>query len=620
MTERFRVRSAPLAGRGPWLNTGGRDLSLAELRGKIVILDFWTFCCVNCLHVLDELRELEHKYADVLVVIGVHSPKFAHEAEAAAVAAAVERYEVEHPVWNDPDLATWQAYGVRAWPTLAVIDPEGYVVAQHSGEGHAHALDVLIAELVAEHSAKGTLHRGDGPYVAPPPTAGVLRFPAKAAGLPDGRLLVADAGHHRVVLLDPAGEQLVSVFGAGRRGWQDGTTAAEFCEPNGVCLLPPAVAEVVGYDAVVADTVNHCLRGLRLADGEVTTVAGTGEQWMQGDGPGLQPAPARATRLSSPWDVVWWPAIGEVAVAMAGIHQIWAFHPVAGTVRVLAGTTNEGLVDGEGSAAWFAQTSGLAVSADGQELWLADSETSALRSISNSLVRTHIGAGLFDFGHVDGSAATARLQHPLGLTVLPDGSIAIADTYNNAVRHFDPVTREVATIARELAEPSGLLPVPNPAGGFDLLVVESAAHRLTRIALPERMQQVMGEALRTSRPAQEIAAGQLALEVRFQPPAGQKLDERYGPATYLIVSASPPELLAAGQGSGTELGRELLIADPEVTGVSSGVLHVSVRAASCDDSTAVEFPACHVHQQDWGVPVVIAPQGSSELRLLLAGI
>jgi thiol-disulfide isomerase/thioredoxin len=154
-------------------------MSLEQLRGKIVLLDFWTFCCMNCLHVLDELRELEQRYADVLVTVGVHSPKFVHEADPEAVGAAVERYGVHHPVLDDPELVTWDAYAARAWPTLVVVDPTGYVVAQMAGEGHAHGLSVLVEELVAEHGAAGTLHRGDGPYVAPPAPDTALRFPAR---------------------------------------------------------------------------------------------------------------------------------------------------------------------------------------------------------------------------------------------------------------------------------------------------------------------------------------------------------------------------------------------------------------------------------------------------------
>ena len=213
---RARVRAPELVGRGGWLNTGGKPLSLADLRGRVVLLDFWTFCCVNCLHVLDELRPLEEKYADVLVIVGVHSPKFVHEADHDALLDAVERYEVHHPVLDDPELATWQQYAVRAWPTLTVIDPEGYVVAQFSGEGHAHALDALIDELVDEHEAAGTLRRGDGPYVAPTPEPSTLRFPGKVLALPGGTFLVTDTRHHSLVELEADLETVVRRIGAGR--------------------------------------------------------------------------------------------------------------------------------------------------------------------------------------------------------------------------------------------------------------------------------------------------------------------------------------------------------------------------------------------------------------------
>jgi len=194
-----RVRAPELRGRG-WLNTGGKELKLADLRGKVVLLDFWTFCCINCLHVLDELRPLEDKYGDALVVIGVHSPKFEHERDPAALAAAVERYGVHHPVLDDADMAMWQQYAAKAWPTLSVLDPEGYVVASMAGEGHAEGLTRLLDELIATHEAKGTLHRGDGPYVAPPASDTLLRFPGKAIELPSGNLLVSDSARHSLGL------------------------------------------------------------------------------------------------------------------------------------------------------------------------------------------------------------------------------------------------------------------------------------------------------------------------------------------------------------------------------------------------------------------------------------
>ncbi|MFF3847294.1 thioredoxin-like domain-containing protein [Streptomyces sp. NPDC002328] len=597
--RRVRVRAPELIGKGGWLNTGDKQYSLADLRGRIVVLDFWTFCCINCLHVLDELRELEEKHRDTVVVVGVHSPKFVHEAEHQAVVDAVERYGVEHPVLDDPELATWKQYAVRAWPTLVVVDPEGYVVAQHAGEGHVHAIERLVTELEAEHEAKGTLRRGDGPYVAPEPEPTALRFPGKALLLPSGNFLVSDTTRHQLVELAEDGESVVRRIGSGARGFADGPAGtASFNEPQGLALLDEGAV-------VVADTVNHALRRLDLGSGAVTTLAGTGKQWWQGS---PTSGPAREVALSSPWDVALFD--GRVWIAMAGVHQLWAYDPRDGTVAVAAGTTNEGLVDGPAAEAWFAQPSGLAATPD--RLWLADSETSALRWVDlEGVVHTAVGTGLFDFGHRDGGAGQALLQHPLGVTALPDGSVAVSDTYNHALRRYDPVSGEVTTLATDLREPSDAVLV-----GEDIVVVESARHRLTRLRLPEEAVRVEAVAHRTQRAATEVAPGRLRLDVIFQEPAGQKLDTRYGPSTRLLVSATPPGLLLSGEGAGTDLSRTLEL-DPAVP---EGVLHVSAMAASCDDDPAEEYPACHVHQQDWGVPVVLSESGADRLPLVLAGL
>ena len=599
MSKRVRVRAPELIGKGGWINTGDKKLGLAELRGRIVIVDFWTFCCINCLHVLDELRELEEKHRDTVVIVGVHSPKFVHEAEHQAVVDAVERYGVGHPVLDDPELATWKQYAVRAWPTLVVIDPEGYVVAQHAGEGHVHAIERLVTELETEHAAKGTLRRGDGPYVAPEPEPTVLRFPGRALALPSGNFLVSDTTRHQLVELAADGESVVRRIGSGARGLHDGSAdSAAFNEPQGLAL---------GEDGsvVVADTVNHALRRVDLASGAVTTLAGTGRQWMPRE---PTSGPAREVSLSSPWDVAEWQ--GRVWIAMAGVHQLWAYDPADETVFVTAGTANEGLVDGPGPEAWFAQPSGLAAAAD--RLWVADSETSALRWVDlDGAVHTAVGTGLFDFGHRDGTAEQALLQHPLGVTALPDGSVAISDTYNHALRRYDPVTGEVTTLATDLREPSDAVLV-----GDEILVVESARHRLTRLRLPEEAVRVGSGARRTRREAIEVAPGELELDVIFQAPAGQKLDTRYGPSTRLLVSATPPELLVGGEGAGTDLNRTLTL-DQAVT---EGVLHVSAMAASCDDDPSDEHPACHVHQQDWGVPVRLTEGATDRLPLVLAGM
>jgi thiol-disulfide isomerase/thioredoxin len=589
---RRQVRAPELTGR-LWLNTGDQRLALSDFRGKVLLLDFWTFCCVNCLHALEELRPLEAEFADVLVTVGVHSPKFAHEADPVAVANAVERHDVRHPVLDDPELTTWRAYAVRAWPTLVVVDPEGYVVHMAAGEGHAEALRRVIADVVAEHDAKGTLRRGAGPFVAAPTDDTPLRFPTKAAVTAQGTVVVANTARHTVV--EPAtGENPVRTIGAGT-----------FAEPSGIAVLPTDIAAEVGYDIVVADTGKHLLHGVRLADGHVTTVAGTGTQWRDGGSDG----PATAVDLTSPWDAAWWDAACGVVIAMAGNHTLSLFDPVAGTIGRFAGTTVEGLLDGPVSEAFFAQTSGLA--ADGDRLWLVDAETSALRYISPTLtgfaVRTAIGTGLFDFGHRDGPADQALLQHPLGVAVLPDGGIAIADTYNGAIRRYDPVSGEVATLATALAEPSDVVVVDG-----EVFVVESAAHRLVRPELAARM--VAGPAHQVVRPPTELAPGEVTLTVVFQPPPGQQLDDRYGPSTRLHVTATPPGLLKAGDGEGSELRRTLVL-DRHV---GHGVLHVVAQAASCD--TEGEHAACRLTRQDWGVPVRLTEDGPTTLPLVLGGM
>ena len=315
-------------------------------------------------------------------------------------------------------------------------------------------------------------------------------------------------------------------------------------------------------------------------------------------------------------------------------------------MRLLAGTSAEGVRDGAAEQAWFAQPSGLAVSADGLRLWVADSETSALRWLERAdgspdrstpvvtdtrlanaapaaqagyVVGTSVGEGLFDFGHVDGPAAAARLQHPLGVGVLADGSVAVADTYNGAVRRYDPATDEVTTLASDLGEPSDV--VVDPDDPALLLVVASADHQVVRVRLPERASRVDTGEQRTQRPPTLLAPGPVELAVAFTPPTGQKLDDRWGDPTRLSVSSTPPGLLVEGGGSATGLARSLVLAgEPGAT----GVLHVSVQAASCDgDPETGEVPehaACHLYQQDWGIPVVLDADGSARCDLDLRGV
>ena len=154
-----------------------------------------------------------------------------------------------------------------------------------------------------------------------------------------------------------------------------------------------------------------------------------------------------------------------------------------------------------------------------------------------------------------------------------------------------------------------------------LIVVEANKHQLIRLPLPKNALQVDEGASQTQRPKTPVAPGELALTVRFSAPTGQKLDDRWGDPTQLKVSSTPPELLLSGEGTSVGLSRTLVLnAD-----VPDGVLHFTARAAACDgpEDANGEIPdhaACHLYQQDWGIPVLLQADGASELALDLRGL
>ncbi len=417
-----------------WLNTD-RPLRLADLRGKLVLLDFWTYCCINCLHVLPDLAYLEHKYADEpFVVIGVHSPKFDNEQSVESVRDAILRYGIAHPVAVDPHRRLWDEYAVKGWPTLVLVDPQGYILGTLSGEGHRARLDAAIGEALAAYregnllSESGlSLVREDNPTNLLP-----LAYPGKVlADGPGDRLFIADTGHHRLVITRLDGTPL-EVVGTGATGAQDGPfEQATFHGPQGMALDGEAL--------YLADTDNHLIRRLDLRTRTVETVAGTGAQGHQRSGE----FPARELSLNSPWDLCLLPPLagrpGGLIIAMAGSHQLWSLNLAAGTLAPLAGSGREARVDGLAPQAAFAQPSGLAT--DGVTVYVADSEISAIRAVTLGpgmpSVTTLAGGDLFAFGDHDGVGDNVRLQHPLGVAY-HDGTVYVADTYNHRIKALDP--------------------------------------------------------------------------------------------------------------------------------------------------------------------------------------
>jgi len=435
------VRAPDFRAELEWINTGGRQLTLADFRGRILLLDFWTYGCINCQHMIPELAELERRFADVLTVAGIHSGKFINERDATNIARACDRLGVHHPVLNDRQFRTWREYAVNAWPTLAVVSPDGYVLGMQPGEVTAEQLTPVIQRFADALRADGKLTGPPAvPFVPPEiaPAPGTLRFPAKVHAADDGRLFVADTGHHRVLEValdgDGASGRIVRVFGSARAGWMDGEAdAAAFRAPHGLAL-----GDGVLY---VADTLNHLVRAIDLASGRVSTVAGVGDQARRRYAGGA----ALETPLNSPWDLLW--KDGRLYVAMAGPHQLWRIDPPSDTAEVFAGSGAEEVYDADLAMAALAQPSALAT--DGARIYFADAESSAIRyAVAGADVRTLVGSGLFDFGDRDGAGEDARLQHAQGIAWWPaEKQVLVADTYNHRLKTVDPYTREAKAFA-----------------------------------------------------------------------------------------------------------------------------------------------------------------------------
>ncbi len=468
-----------LDGATGWINADG-PIHLDQLRGKVVLLDFWTYCCINCHHVLPDLAKLEAKYKNQLVVIGVHTAKFEAEKDTENIRSKVREYGIKHPVANDANQVIWDRFGARSWPTLALIDTAGQPVRSYAGEGHYAELDAAIAQLVAKARARGELDETPVEFPADSGRGaeGGLLYPGKVAADPKGnRLFISDTGHNRVVVTDLDG-QFIEAIGDGKAALKDGTFAASsFSRPQGLTLF-----EDILY---VADTENHALRAVDFKAGTVRTVAGTGEQGQAYEGGG----PGATTAISSPWDVLPIPGTRILAVAIAGTHQIWRYDIARGTVAHWAGSGYENIQDGPLAQARFAQPSGLAT--DGQHLFVADSEVSALRSISlatDHRVTTIVGSGLFNFGDIDGQGPAVRLQHDLGLAY-GGGKLYVADTYNNKIKVCDPRTKTVQTLVGthdrgrgdqppQFNEPGGLALV-----GETLYVADTNNHQIRAVDL-----------------------------------------------------------------------------------------------------------------------------------------
>ncbi len=442
-----------------WLNVS-RPLSIAQdLRGKIVLLDFWTQGCINCIHIIPDLKRLEAEYPESLVVLGVHWAKFDHERTLDAVQQSALRYGREEPIVNDEFELIRNTYGVRAWPTLVLIDPFGRVVGAHSGEGVYDLFQPVIDIMAKEFGAAGEIDTTplEAHLAATELIPTVLAFPGKVlADEASGRLFITDTGHHRVLVSDLDGE-LLDVIGMGLEGAADGSFAdASFSRPQGLALSED------GRTLYIADRENHLIRAADLVTREVTTIAGSGSPTFR-----FEPGPAVGTAIASPWDLHL--RGDQLLIAGAGRHQLWVLELESGFVDLFAGTGAEGLDDGHRLRSTLSQPSGFA--AEGEILYFTDPEASAVRQVSfdDDQLTTLVGDGLFVWGDAVGSFEDTRLQHAIGVEMV-DGELYIADTYNHRIKVLDLDSAETRVAlgdgspgltdgrgeAAQLDEPSGL--------------------------------------------------------------------------------------------------------------------------------------------------------------------
>ncbi len=429
-----------------WLNTS-TPLRLKDFRGKFVLLDFWTFCCINCMHILPDLARLETKYSQELVVIGVHSAKFKNEKDTSQIRSAILRYGIHHPVVNDSDFQIWNSYAANSWPTTVLINPSGKVIGKYSGEGVYQPFDSVLSQAIPYFDKKGELHRGPLHLALEEARQAntLLSFPGKiSSDEKSGRLFISDSDHNRILIVDAAGK-ILDVIGSGEQGRADGSFEdAQFHHPQGTFAA--------GNLLYIADTENHLVRETDLTARKVRTVLGTGSQATRRStgGTGL------STELNSPWDLT--VVKNKMYIAMAGAHQLWVADTSSWKAEPYAGSGMEEIVDGALASAALAQPSGII--SDGHKLYFADSETSSIREADlggPAGVKTIIGKGLFQFGDVDGDSGRARLQHPLGVA-LRDGLLYVADTYNSKIKVIDPARRtstEFAGSGRKTLEDGG---------------------------------------------------------------------------------------------------------------------------------------------------------------------
>ena len=445
-----------------WLNADPQRIEAH--RGRVLGLVFWNAASPYCHTLLGELQRLQAKFPLGLSLIGIHLPRFDSELDGRLVLKAANRLGLPFPVANDRGWSTWQHYGIQSWPSVALVDTRGRLRELFTGDDQAGRLETAIQGLIDE--VGGALVQTDPPRRLGAEARLPLSFPSGLA-VGENHLYVADTGHHRILECTHSG-RVLREFGTGHGDLVDGAPEdAAFRHPRGLCLVRESL--------YVADTGNHALRRIRLLDGAVETLAGTGLPGTPREGSGK----ASELPLNQPWDVVG--NLDRIYIAMAGANQVWEFELGEARLKLTAGSGELGLADGPAHGAMFAHPAALAQVQ--QTLYIADAASSAIRSlqITQGQVQTLVGQGLYEFGDQDGQRREARLQYPLALALDPSSPVLwIADSYNGSLRRLRLGGGDVSThpLAQQLEQPAALAAAPG-----SLWIANSGAHEVLRYDL-----------------------------------------------------------------------------------------------------------------------------------------
>lgn len=413
-----KIQSTESADTLIWLNTIYSPSSL-QTDGKFTLLNFWTSSSSHSMGQLKQMKELSEQHRDLEIII-VHSGKYASERITENVRLAIVQHDIPFPVINDSTFALWDQYGVSAWPTNILFDPEGEIVLKSEGAEISGDISANIALYEKSTKKTGSTAKIETSRFH----QGLLTFPAFVESGDDYNLFISDTRNHRILRTSPTGNT-ENIIGSGAEGFVDGESVnARFSFPQGMVFHP---TDSLLY---IADTGNDVIRVYDLKAGKVRTILGNGQrsseipESIEGGSHGLN-QPTDLTLMD-----------GDLYFTMTGWNQIWKMDLETNKAEPVAGTGKFGFTEGRTHKSDLAEPYGITSDSEGV-IYFTERQSNAIRTLKRKKVDILVGAGVFEFGDVDGNAKNARLQGLGGITFY-DNNLYVADQYNNKIKIVDP--------------------------------------------------------------------------------------------------------------------------------------------------------------------------------------